>query len=74
MDAFPLELYPTTELIQELLRRKTFLGVIVHSEEELKGEWTGQRTFTVHFNANLDSAQAGRLLDVVAGYMEQTGG
>jgi hypothetical protein len=71
MHAFPLELYSTQELVEELMRRKTFLGVIVHSEAELKGAWQGERTFKVHFNSNLDAAQAGRLLDVVAEHMGQ---
>src|SRR5436190_1642321 len=35
-----LELYTTRELIEELMRRTTFLGVVVHSEEELRnGAW-----------------------------------
>src|SRR4051794_8628083 len=31
-----LELFTTKELINELMQRKTFLGIVVHSEEELK--------------------------------------
>jgi hypothetical protein len=71
MPPSPLELYTTKELIDELVRRQTFLGVIVHAEQELKHPWTGERTFQVHFNSNLDAAQAGRLLDVISGYMER---
>jgi hypothetical protein len=70
MHAFPLELYTTTELIEELMRRQTFLGVVVHSEQELKGRWHGERTFKVHFNSNLEPGQASRLLDAVAQYMQ----
>jgi hypothetical protein len=70
MNPSELELYTTRELVDELMRRKTFLGVVVHSEEELKGEWSGERTFQVHFNHNLDAGQATRLLDTVADYME----
>jgi len=54
-------------LIAELMGRKTFLGIVVHSEQELKASpWTGERLFKVHHNANLDTAEAGRLLEVVA--------
>lgn len=69
MNPAPIELYTTTELIDELMRRKTFLGVVIHSEEELRGEWPGEGTFQVHFNSNLDPGQASCLLDAVAQYM-----
>ena len=71
MDLSALELFTTRELVAELMRRKTFLGVVVHSENELKGDWEGERTFQVHFNSNLGATQASRLLDAVAQYMEQ---
>jgi hypothetical protein len=71
MEPSALELFTTRELVDELMRRKTFLGVVVHSETELKGPWQGERTFQVHFNSNLEPGQAGRLLDAVAEYMEQ---
>ncbi len=54
------------------MRRKTFLGVIVHSEEEQKGPWRGERMFKVRFNENLDAGETCRLLEHVAGRMEQT--
>lgn len=60
----------TQELIEELLRRRTFLGVVVHSEEELRGTWSDDRTFKVRFNANLDAGQASRLLETVAEYID----
>jgi len=67
-----LELYTSRELIDELMRRKTFLGIVVHSEEELKSQgWTGERIFKVHFNSNLDAAEASRLLDVVGDHIER---
>jgi len=57
----------TQELVDELLRRKTFLGVVIQSEKEYRGEgWGKERVFRVHFNANLEAEQAGRLLDAVA--------
>lgn len=71
MEPSTLELYPTSDLVEELMRRKTFLGVVVHSEQELKGEWQGERTFQVHFNSNLSSGQASRLLESVAEYMQR---
>ncbi len=67
-----LELFTTKELVGELMRRKTFLGVVVHSEQELKDKaWTGERVFKVHYNSNLDSEQACRLLDAITDYMER---
>ena len=72
MQPTALELYTTRELVDELLRRKTFLGVIVHSEEELKRAWQGERMFKVRFNDNLNAGEACRLLGRVAEYMERT--
>ena len=71
MQASALELYTTRELVNELMRRTTFLGVVVHSEQEYKGVWRGERSFQVHYNSNLDAGQAGRLLDVVAESMQR---
>lgn len=66
-----LEFFTTRELIDELLRRQTFLGVVVHSEEELRGDrWGGERTFCIRFNDNLDAQGVGRLLNVVCDYIE----
>jgi hypothetical protein len=69
MQASALELFTTRELVDELMRRTTFLGVVVHSEQNYRGTWQGERTFQVHFNSNLDATQAGRLLDAVAASM-----
>jgi hypothetical protein len=61
----------TQELIAELLSRHTFLGVVVHAEQEYRGgDWGPERIFQVGFNTNLDSVQAARLLDTVAEYMD----
>ena len=74
MQADGLELYTAAELIAELMRRPTFLGVVVHSEEEFKNQsWNGERIFKVHFNSNLDRQQARRLLDAVTDHMEHPG-
>lgn len=65
-----LELFSTRELIDELMRRRTFLGIVVHSDQELKEpSWNDERVFKVHFNGNLDSMEAGRLLESVASRM-----
>jgi hypothetical protein len=67
-----LDFYTSRELIDELMRRKTFLGVVVQAREEMKSpDWDGERTFTVHFNGNLEAEEAGRLLDAVAGHLDR---
>jgi hypothetical protein len=68
-----LNLYTTDELVAELVRRTTFLGVVVRSETEFKDQvWGPERVFKVHFNPkNLGSAQVGRLLDTVAEGIER---
>jgi len=72
MQPTALELSTIRELVEELMRRKTFLGVIVHSEEEQKGPWRGERMFKVRFNENLDAGETSRLLERIADHMEQT--
>ena len=70
MDCNDLEFYSTQELIDELMRRATFQGVVVHARDEAKTRsWTGERTFSVRFNSNLEHQEACRLLDAVSGYM-----
>jgi hypothetical protein len=67
MDPNELAFYSSRDLIDELLRRESFLGVIVHSAEETRGRgWTGNKAFQVRFNSNLDMDAAGRLLNLVA--------
>jgi len=69
-----LELVGTRALIDELMRRTTFQGIVVHSEQEAKSpHWVGERIFRVHYNANLDADQVSRLLGVVSEYMERSG-
>ena len=70
MNAGQLELFATQELIDELMRRTTFQGVVVHAVEGAKNRhWAGERLFAVRHNANLDIEEAGRLLDVVSQYI-----
>ena len=54
------------------MRRKTFLGVVVHSEEEHKGPWLGERMFKVRYTENLSGGEACRLLECIAEHMEKT--
>ena len=70
MQGSELDFYSNQELIDELLRRTTFLGVVVHSSEEMRNrQWGEERLMRVQFNENLTTEQAGRLLDVVAAQM-----
>lgn len=72
MEPSELELYTAQELITELMRRKTFFGVVVHSDQELKsGHWSGARLFKMHYSAHLEADEAGRLLGVVAEHVER---
>lgn len=67
-----LELFTSQELIDELMRRPTFLGVVVNALDGIKGgNWNGEKIFQVHFNSNLDAEQACRLLDVVTEHLER---
>lgn len=71
MDSSELAFFTTQELINEILRRKTFLGVVVQSEEDFRNrDWGTERIFKVQFNSNLNSGQASRLLDACAEYMQ----
>lgn len=73
MEPSTLALYTSQELIEELMRRTTFFGVVVHAETDHKTQrWHGERMFKAHFNSNLNPAEAARLLDTVADYVERT--
>jgi hypothetical protein len=66
MEPSELELYTSQQLIDELMRRQSFLGVVVHSLEDPHGRgWRGQQTFQLRVNDNLDLEQAHRLLGEV---------
>jgi len=68
-----LELFSSDELIDELMRRTTFQGVIVHSREEAKSpNWEGERIFNVRLNGNLDAEEAGRLLEIVSQFIAKS--
>lgn len=71
MQPSELAFYTAQELIEELMRRQTFCGVVVHSAEEQKRDgWADERMFKVHFNQNLDATRVSRLLDTVSEYMD----
>ena len=71
MEPSELALFTSDELIAELMRRKTFLGVVVQSETDWKhDQWGDERTFCVHFNDNLATEEASRLLNRVASYID----
>lgn len=75
MEAAELAFYTTRDLIDELIRRKTFLGVVVHAEQEHRGmAWNGEKMFQIHFNSNLQPEEAGRLLDAVAEHLASSEG
>lgn len=65
-----LELFSTQDLISELVRRQTFLGIVVHADEEVRRQdWPVERKFRVHFNGNLGHDEAARLLAVVSDHL-----
>ena len=70
MNAGNLELFVTQDLINELLRRTTFQGIIIHAVDGAKNRhWDGERVFAVGHNANFDTEETGRLLDVISRYI-----
>jgi len=67
MNASELDLLATRDLIDELRGRTPSRGVIVYVADGAKTRhWEGERFFTVCHNANLDTEEAGRLLDVIS--------
>jgi len=69
MNPEDLGLYTSEELVSELLRRQTFMGVLVRGEGDWKGHWDGVRNFKVSFNSNLDAEEVRRLLGVVTDHL-----
>ena len=67
-----LELFATEELIDELMRRTTFQGVIIHARDEAKSRyWDGERVFRVRINENLNREETSRLLEVVSQHISR---
>lgn len=73
MNSEDLSLYTSEELINELFRRSTFQGVLIHGGGDWKGRWEGMRTFKVSFNDNLDAEEVRRLLEVVGDHLSAHG-
>jgi hypothetical protein len=70
VESSDLAFFTTEELIAELMSRQTFLGVVVNSEVEWKGNvWGEERTFSVHLNSNLDTARASKLLSRISDFI-----
>jgi hypothetical protein len=71
MSTDDLALYTTRQLIDELMNRQTFMGVVVHSRDDAKtAHWDGERVFNVRYSPNFGADQTRRLLEVVAEYMD----
>ena len=67
MHTSELELVPTRELIEELMRRQSFVGVVVHALEESRGRGLASgKTLQVRINGSLEVETACRLLGQVA--------
>ncbi len=70
-----LELFSSEELINELMRRTTFQGVIVHARDGAKSRhWNGERVFRVRINENLNREETSRLLEVVSQHIGRVEG
>lgn len=62
-----LELFATEELLEEILRRSSFQGVVIHAREAVgNGPAVSERAFRVCFNSNFETEEVGRLLDHVS--------
>ncbi|WP_165248344.1 hypothetical protein [Paludisphaera soli] len=62
-----LELYATEDLIEELLGRTTFQGVVIHSRDDAGNHpRPDETTYSVRFNRNFQTEEVGRLLDVLS--------
>lgn len=72
MNVADLAFFTTSELIAELMARKTFLGLVLHAEKELRHRpWQGTQNFRLHFNGNLAADEVSNLLDVVLNHLEE---
>lgn len=65
-----LELYSTDELVQELLHRATFQGIIFHSHDEFRGKNWDNKTFRL-FWANVEFAEIKLLVETLREYLEK---
>ena len=68
-----LAFYTTQELIDELLRRKTFAGVVIRSEQEYRCNNRGEKRIFKAYHKNLSAAEVGQLLDAVVQQLDRQG-
>ena len=62
-----LEFYATEELLEEVLRRSSFQGVVVHCRDAAGNHAEPEeQTFSVRFNHNFETEDVSRLLEVVS--------
>lgn len=65
-----IEFYTSEELVQELSKRNTFVGIIIHSEKEHKAEHSLHKHWHV-VSSNLTNEQALKLMNDVANYFQK---
>jgi hypothetical protein len=71
LETTELGFFTCQQLIEELMRRKTFLGVVIRCDDDFKGQpWHNEKTFRVHFNSNLNAVEVSRLLDRVSTFID----
>ena len=68
-DSPSLELATTKELLQELMSRRNFVGVIIYSNDEHKFDQQVHKNFSVF--ATTDVEELKNLLGTVAGDLEE---
>jgi hypothetical protein len=67
-----LEFYSIEELINEIIKRKTFQGIIIHTEGDCKeNKWRGIKDFKVHWNNNLQKHEASQILENMSHVLHQ---
>lgn len=62
----------TEQLIQELLSRTTFVGLVIRSKQEAKG-MSAHRCFMAECSRNLQPDQALTILDGIVGQLKEAG-
>jgi len=71
VDQSELSFFTNQQLIEELLRRTTFVGAVLFSKDPIKnGDWGDERTMTIQFNDNLSPDEAIRLFEIAAERVE----
>lgn len=67
-----LELYTTEEMVEEIINRTTFLGVVIQSEEDCKNKnWYGKKAFKIHWNNNLNNKEVADILENMASSLRE---